>query len=450
MRHPIREMLAALLLVVLTAGCGGTSIPSVLSTPAGRSEAPGASTKGPTVPGVPGLAKAAVERTIADPADAALAAEAINDFGLELLRNAAAGENAVLSPASIVLALAMARAGAQGDTAVEMDEVLRGAAADANSGWLNALDAALAMRSGTFKDRFNKDADVLLRIANESFGQQGFPLESAYLEALASRFGAGVRLVDFIEHAEDARHQINAWVKDQTEDRIPELLPPGTVDSLTRLVLVNAIYLKAAWHVPFLLEGTKPAAFRGLDGAKVDVPTMHGSSGFRYAEGDGWQAVELPYVGRQLAMLVILPDDLRAFEARLDGHGLSQITAALEDRLVTLALPRFGIESKVTMNQVLADMGMPLAFDPDKADFDGISSADDDLYISAVIHQANIDVDEEGTEAAAATGVVVGTTSAGPEPVTMTVDRPFLFALRDLETGAILFLGRVVEPMERN
>jgi serpin B len=391
-----------------------------------------------------------VARAAADPADAALAAEALNDFGLELLRKGTmGGENAVLSPASIVLALAMARAGARGDTAGEMDLVLRSVASDAHPSWLNALDAALATRSGTFKDRANKDADVLLRIANQSFAQRDLPWEADYLDALAARFGSGLRLVDFIRDAEGARLDVNAWVAERTEGRIPELLPQGSVDELTRLVLVNAIYLKAAWLSPFDEKATCPGTFHRLDGPGMDVPMMHGTFGARYAEGDGWQAVELPYVGRQLAMLIVLPDELPAFEAALDGASLGKIAAALEDERVALSLPRFGIESKLTLNEVLSAMGMPLAFDPDRADFSGITPVDD-LYISGVIHQANIDVDEEGTEAAAATAVVMGIVSMPPEPIPVAVDRPFLFALRDLETGAILFLGRVVEPVERS
>jgi serpin B len=393
---------------------------------------------------------AEVKRLVADPADALLAADAINEFGLELLREAAAQDsNAVLSPASIVLALAMARAGARGDTAAEMDEVLRGAASDEHASWLNALDAALAARSGTFKDRFNKDADVLLRIANQSFAQADFPWEPAYLDALAARFGAGLRLVDYVQNAEGARRDVNAWVADRTEGRIPELLPQGSVDSATRLVLANAIYLKAAWANPFDEDASGLAPFARLNGTRTDVPTMHDTAGYRYAAGDDWQAVELPYVGGQLAMLVVLPDNLPAFERALDGDRLGAITAVLEDRRVKLSLPRFGIETKVDLAEVLTAMGMPLAFDAGRADFTGITPVDD-LCISAVIHQANIDLDEEGTEAAAATGVIAGVTSMPPEPVPMTVDRPFLFALRDVETGAILFLGRVVEPAERN
>jgi serpin B len=445
MRRAMRELLALCLLVVLVGGCAGAPSRSTADPigPNGTLPLPR------SAPGVPGLAIASIKRDVANAADAALAADAINEFGLELFRAATKhDENAVVSPASIVLALAMARAGARGETAGEMDEVLHGAASDAHASWLNALDVALAARSGTFKDRFNKNAAVVLRIANESFAQADFPLEPNYLDALAKQFGVGLRLVDFIGDDEGARRVVNAWVAERTEQRIPQLLPEGSVDDTTRLVLVNAIYLKAAWLSPFI-EATEPGSFYRLDGSRIDVPTMHGTADFRYANGDDWRAVELPYVGRQLAMLVILPENLSAFEAELDGDRLSEVVSALEDRRVRLSVPRFGIETKASLSETLSDMGMPLAFDPGRADFGGITSAAD-LSISDVIHQANIDVDEEGTEASAATGVIAGVVSAPPEPVPRIVDHPFLLALRDLETGAILFLGRVVEPMERN
>jgi serpin B len=389
-------------------------------------------------------------RAPADPALATLAGGAINDFGLDLLRTATVGsENAVLSPASIALALAMARAGARGETAAEMDAVLRDVASDDHAAWLNALDLALAARSGTFKDRTGKDADVLLRIANAAFAQEDFPWETTYLDALASRFGVGLRLVDYRTNYEQARRLINAWVDDQTEQRIPELLDKDTLDNLTRLVLVNAIYLKAAWLAPFEEEATTDLPFRRLDGSSLTVATMRQTGYLPYAEGDGWRAVELPYVGDSLAMTIIVPDDLAAFEASVDQAAFDKIVTALEDQRVKLSLPKFGIESKLELNDVLMAMGMPLAFDPDRADFSGITAVDD-LYITGVIHQANIDVDEEGTEAAAATAVIIGAVSRPPEPIEFKIDRPFLFAVRDVPTGAILFLGRVVEPAERS
>jgi serpin B len=395
----------------------------------------------------PGLAIAAVARLPADPAEAPLAAGAINDFGLELLRATSDGsENAVLSPASIVIALGMARPGARGTTAMQMDAVLREVASDDHAGWLNALDAALLTRSGTFRDRGNEEHEVILRIANAPFAQRDYPWEPAYLTALAERFGVGVRLVDYARATETARLAINAWVNERTEDRIPELLEPGILSTLTRLVLVNAIYLKAAWSAPFREDATAPAPFLTVDGTSVNVATMHMSADVAYGDGPGWRAVELPYVGGALAMMVIVPDDLAAFEAALDGEAFAALVGGLEERQVALALPKFGLETKVDLATVLAGMGMPDAFDEGLADFSGMTTAEQ-LFIKAVIHQASIDVDEAGSEAAAATAVVIDRVSAGIE---FRVDRPFLFALRDVPTGAILFLGRVVEPEVRD
>jgi serine protease inhibitor len=427
------------LVLILVAGC-------TVGSPSPTGPPVGAPSTAPATAGPAGQAISAVARVAANPEDAGLAGNAINAFGIELLLRATAdGENSVLSPASIVLALGMARPGARGDTAVEMDRVLREAASDDHASWLNALDAALATRNGTFPNRFNKPSDVTLKIVNTSFAQQDYAWDPTYLDALASRFGSGVNLVDYSNAPEPARLAINEWVDERTERRIPELLPEGSIDSLTRLVLVNAIYMKAAWQTQFMVEATTDAPFTTLGGERISVPTMHQTTSVPYAAGDGWRAVELPYAGESLAMLVIVPDDLVDFQESLDGTAFSRIAADLEERRIELALPKFGLETKINLIDALAELGMPLAFDPNRADFSGMTEAEA-LYISAVIHQANLDLDEEGTEAAAATGVVIGTTSAPLPPLAFKVDRPFLFALRDRPTGAILFLGRVVEP----
>jgi serpin B len=359
--------------------------------------------------------------------------------------------DAVVSPASIALALAMARAGALGETASQMDAVLHDAASDAHPTWMNALEAALASRTGTFKDAGGKDQAVSLRIANATFSQADMHLQPAYLRALAERFGAGMRLVDFRTATEAARLAINGWVADQTEQRIRELLEKGVLDDMTRLVLVNAIYLKAAWLNPFQENATAPAPFTHLDGATSEVPTMHLVAELPYAEGDGWRAVELPYVGDSLAMTIVVPDDFAAFTAGLDAPTFRAITDALAESQpeVTLAFPKFGTETKVDLATVLAEMGMPLAFDPYRADFSGITT-EAQLYISAVIHQANIDVDEKGTEAAAATAVVMRDTAMPADHVTFNVDHPFVFALRDVPTGSIVFLGQITTPTVRS
>lgn len=391
------------------------------------------------------LARADVARASAAPADATSAGAAINAFGLDLYRQIAAGSpNVVFSPTSIALALGMARAGARGQTATEMDAVMHALASDDHAGWLNALDQALATRSGTFRDMGGNDLAVTLRIANAPFAQKGMAIEQAYLEALASRYGAGLRLVDYVANTEAARKLINGWVKEQTEQRIPELLVPGVLTTQTRLTLVNAIYLKAPWLTPFPADATKAGTFNRADGSTVQVPLMTTSSDLPFAKGTGWQAAEIPYIGGSLAMTVIVPDDLAAFEAALTADRLAAITGALAATQVSLTLPRFSIETKAELAAVLAALGMPSAFD-DRADFSGITTAAK-LLITNVIHQANIDVDEKGTTAAAATAVVMGESAMPAEPVTVRVDRPFLFVLRDVPTGTVLFLGRVGDP----
>jgi serpin B len=392
------------------------------------------------------VARADVSRAATSPGDANAAAASINAFGLDLYRQlGAGGGNLVFSPASVALALAMARAGARGETASEMDAVLHALGADLQAAGLNALDLALGARSGTFADEVGKPHEVTLRIANTPFAQRGMALEPAYLEALATSFGAGLRLVDYAHDPEAARKLINAWVDVKTEHRIPELLAAGTIDDMTRLALVNAIYLKAPWATPFDPAATKPGSFTRADGSSLDVRMMHGGGSLPYAEGAGWRAVELPYIGGSLAMTVIVPDDLAAYERGLGPESLAQVISALEERTVDLSFPRFGLETHADLSTILAALGMPRAFDPGLADFSGIT-ASEQLYISAVIHQANIDVDEKGTEAAAATAVVMRATAEPAGPVTLRVDRPFIFLLRDVPTGAIVFMGRVMDP----
>jgi len=441
---------------VLLIAIAGAMLVSCAVAPAGSptpaSPAPSASEQGPTPTGTPDaadveLAIADVPRSEASPDDARAAAAGINTLGLDMLRVMAAEEpNTVISPASIAIALGMARAGAKGDTAAEMDEVMRDIGAPDNAAWLNALDQALANRTGSFPDSSGETRDVTLRIANAPFSQRGMPLEDAYLTALAEAYGAGVRLVDYIGDADGSRRLINTWVDEQTEHRIEELLPEDSVDGLTRLILVNAVYLKAPWMFPFAEEATADGTFIRADGSRVDVPMMAGTWQMAHAQGAGWHAVDLPYVGDKLSMLLILPDDPAAFLPTLDASQLDGIVAALASARVDLALPKFGIETKAELKPLLSALGMPTAFDDSRADFSGITTAER-LFISEVIHQANIDVDEAGTEAAAATAVIVGVTGGPPpETVELRFDRPFLFALRDIETGALLFLGMVGDP----
>jgi serpin B len=446
------------------------------------------------------LARSDVAREPADPAAAKTAATSINAFGLDLLHTMLAdgtlkpGENAVFSPTSIALALGMARAGAKGQTASQMDTVLHTSGWDALGPGLNSLDQALASRDATWTEQEwapSSSGDwqerpvshtLALRIANAVFAQGAWSIVQSYLDRIAGAFGAGVRLVDYIANHETARQTINTWVSQQTEGRIPELLPKPLVTIDTRLVLVNAIYLKANWAKEFQAGSTKPAPFTRLDGSTVAVPTMSvdGDQQIPFAQGTGWQAVDLAYRSAPdrsptpLAMTIILPKDLASFEQSLSTAQLGRITAALEAQdarlhevtyknngemdcgtypySVKVLMPRFGIDTHARLADVLKSLGMPLAFGG-TADFTGIHVPTDEadrLFISEVIHQANIDVDEKGTTAAAATAVVMATGGCtGPDPakvITFRVDRPFLFVLRDVGTGAVLFMGQVTDP----
>ena len=443
--------LAALLALAFVAGCAPAPPPPPTDrgslTPPTR--APSAA---PTADiGAVAVASVTGRRLATTHADATSAGEAVNAFGLDLYARLVAANpdgSLVVSPASIELALAMARAGARGSTATEMDAVMHDIGADEHAEWVAALDQSLNGKTATFQDAAGNSQEVTLRSVNAPFAQAGYALEGAYLTALAQRFGAGLQLVDFIGNAEASRGAINGWVSDKTEQRIPELLAPRTIDETTRLVLVNATYLKAAWQYAFQDGSTAPAPFTGLDGTTTDVPMMHVAAGFPYAAGTGWQAVDLGYVGGGLSMLVIVPEDLAAFEKTFDAARLASITGSLVSQEAVVGLPKFGTESQLGLGDVLKAMGMPTAFDPEKADFSGMTAADR-LYIGAVIHQANIDVDEKGTEAAAATAVAMTAGAAPAEPVRITADRPFIFALRDLDTGAVLFLGRITKPEVR-
>lgn len=459
---------------------------------AGKDGEPWIALAEPEIAGIE-LAKADVARAPADPAAAKTAAASINAFGLDLLRAMLADgtlkpdENAVFSPTSIALALAMARAGAKGETASQMDAVLHTSGWEALGPGLNALDRALASRNATWQESEYSEAEdgevevareLTLRIANAAFAQQGWEIVQSYLERIAATFGAGVREVDYRTDYEAARKLINAWVSDQTKKRIPELIPEGALDDLTRFVLVNAIYLKANWAREFSADATGQDAFTRLDRSKVEVPTMNvvGEQDIPYARGNGWQATELRYRGGDwttaLAMTLILPEDLPAFEDRLTAAQLERIVTALDGQRVRLAdewrtqpegwndcgtyaynvslyMPRFGIETATLLKDVLSSLGLTAAFEVEKADFTGIAP-DRQFHIGEVIHQANIDVDEKGTTAAAATAVGMSTGGCtGPSPaktITLQLDHPFLFVLRDVETRAVLFMGRVVDP----
>jgi serpin B len=367
-------------------------------------------------------------------------------FALDLYRYLAGNEdgNLFLSPHSISVALAMTYAGARGLTEAEIAEALHFALPqDQLHAAFNQLDLELSQRGDEAE---GKDGEGFrLHVVNALWGQQNHEFQAAYLDTLARNYGAGLRLVDFVNETEPSRRAINAWVSEQTEGRIEELVPQGAVDALTRLVLTNAIYFNAAWAEPFMEQATRDGAFFLLDGTSVEVPLMRQQAAFRYARATGYEAIELPYDGNELSMVILLPDagEFQAFERGLDAARLATILAGLGYERVNLTMPRFEMTSEFSLTEALSALGMPLAF-TDAADFSGIDGTDE-LFISDVIHKSFVSVDEEGTEAAAATAVIAATGSA-QEPPEVRIDRPFIFLIRDIETGTLLFVGRTLNP----
>mgnify|MGYP005845231655 FL=1 len=355
--------------------------------------------------------------------------------------------NLFYSPYSVSLALALAYAGARGDTEQQMAKTLHYTLPQERlHPAFNALDQQLANRGSGAKGQDGKG--FRLKIANSLWGQTGYQFLPQYLETLASNYGAGLRLTDFVQAPEPARLTINDWVKGQTEGKIPDLLPQGVIDHLTRLVLVNAVYFNAAWQHPFEKANTHTGPFTLLDGSHVEVPMMSQTENLAYTRGEGYQAVELPYDGGDLSMVIMLPESgtFQQFESSLTGERVKEIMQDLRSTRVALTLPKFTYQSSFGLAGTLSAMGMSDAMNPERADFSGISG-NRDLYIKDVIHRAVVTVDEQGTEAAAATAVIIGIVSAPTEqPVLLTVDRPFVFLIRDVQSGTVLFVGRVVNP----
>ncbi|WP_049912620.1 serpin family protein [Natrialba hulunbeirensis] len=385
------------------------------------------------------------------------------DFSLALLDQLRDGvaddENLFVSPYSVSVALAMTYAGARGETAAEMAAALRYDLEDDDlHAAFGALETELEQRNRDGQEveqhgaEDSDETDALgyqLSSANAVWAAKEFPFADDYLDLLEAYYEAGDHTVDFAGDPDEAREEINAWVEAQTNDRIEDLLPEELINASTQLVLTNAVYFLAAWEHDFDPDGTEPAPFTGLDGTESEVEMMHQSTQLRYADIGGHQLVELPYANDDTSMVVILPaeGEFESFEASLTADRLAIMLDEATYPVVDLALPKFGIESKFDLRNVLGELGMERAFDGASADFSGMLEDDDsDLSITSVIHETFIEVDEEGTEAAAATAVVMGGDDDGgqPDSVSMTVDRPFLFYIRDQPTETPLFLGRVV------
>ncbi len=358
------------------------------------------------------------------------------------------GGNLVYSPYSISLAMAMLYGGAGGETASQIASALHFTLTPEQfHPAVNALSLDLAQRPAQSKKIDHKNPMRLI-IANAVWGQLDYPFEQAYLDLLAANYGAGVRLVDFAA-PDSARQQINDWVDHQTQGKIKEVMPPGSVDPSTRMVLANAIYFKAAWQEAFVKKLTGDAPFNLLDGSQVQVPTMQtdGEVPVRVGSGDGYQALALPYKGDLAEMVIILPDrgQFEAVENALDAAKYAAILDGLRSGSLTLYMPKFEFSVDFDLREVLSALGMPSAFDENNADFTSITKSEQ-LYVQQALHKAYILVNEEGTEAAAFSISFMAPASL---PQELRIDRPFIFIIRDVPTGTILFVGRVLDPLDQ-
>jgi len=377
-----------------------------------------------------------------------------NKFALELYAKLRSKEgNLFFSPYSISTALAMAYAGARGETETEMAKVLHFPTVPSET--VTVKDKFDRMRFHSAFGTIVKDLNARgrkgsyeLTVANALWGQKDYGFLEEFLGLIKTNYDGRLNEVDFIRSTEATRKAINVWVEKKTNNKIKDLIPKGVLDSMTRLVLTNAIYFKGNWARQFKEERTKDAPFTLAGGQKVDVAMMNQTADFPYMETEDFQGLELPYVDDELSMIILLPkefDGLDEFEKTLTVGDLSKWLDELRNREVIVSIPKFKMTSQFGLASVLESMGMIEAFSAN-ADFSGMNGRRD-LFISAVIHKAYVDVNEEGTEAAAATAVTMKLTSVGPARIPVfRADHPFLFLIRDNHSGSILFIGRVMNP----
>jgi len=350
--------------------------------------------------------------------------------------------NLFFSPYSISVALAMTYAGARENTAQQMSQTLR-----------FSLDPQrLHPAFGKLEERLEalqEEGNVQLEIANSLWPHKSYPILEEYIGLVKKYYGVKITPLDYAADTEAARRIINEWVEEKTKDKIKDMIGPGVLDALTRLVLVNAIYFKGNWADQFEEELTKDAPFHPLSGESIEVPMMKQQETFGYAEHEDLQILQMPYAGDEMSMLVLLPknmDGLANLQSVLSKENLEKWIKSIRKKEVLVFLPKFKVTSQFRLDEALASMGMTDAFSPEKADLSGIDGEPHRLYIGAVIHKAFVDVNEEGTEAAASTAVGFALASM-PEPVpTFRADHPFIFMIRDNNTGSILFMGRIVDP----
>ncbi len=379
------------------------------------------------------------------------AAASLDAFSTDLYgRVSDARGNLILSPASVAMALGMTYQGATGETAAELRTALRVEASNLEPQTWHAAMGQLGSAWTTPPPGDHRTPPPEVALANRLFGADRLTFEQPFLEASERAYGAPMERLDF-SAPDRARTHINDWVEDQTHDRIVDLIPRSGVDADTALVLANAVYFKGQWQHTFKEGATHDAPFSTAAGKAVDVPTMRNTASYRYAATDDVTLVELPYTGGGFAMLIAMPSEpagLGALEDSLDPATLRAWQASLQSERIALSMPKFRIEpsSSLALGKALREMGLRRAF-TDAAQFDRmVTSADAGVKISGVFHKGFIKVDENGTEAAAATAVGMTTTSIPAKPKPLAIDRPFMFFLRHAETGTILFMGRVVDP----
>ncbi len=363
--------------------------------------------------------------------------DAYNGFALDLYRRYSSGDgNILFSPYSVSTALSMVYEGARGLTAEEMEDVF---------GFLEDPSERLPSVARIYNTLNGEGREYALHTVNALWMQEGYDVLEEYVDAITGYYGGEANALDFVAEPEESRLTINEWVEERTNERIKDLFPAGSIDADVRLVLTNAIYFKGDWLYEFDEEATSVEDFYVTPSETVgaDMMSLHGS--FNYAAADGLQLLELPYAGEDVSMLVLLPEEGRMgeVEARLSAGGLGEWVALMEEAEVDVQLPRFSFETKYFMSEDLAEMGMPTAFTGDE-DFSGMTGTRE-LYIDLVIHQAFIEVNEQGTEAAAATGVSMRLTAAPPGEL-FRADHPFVFLIRDVDTGLVMFMGRVSDP----
>ena len=371
--------------------------------------------------------------------------EGNNEFAIELYKKTVesseyANSNVFFSPFSISEALAMTWAGSKNNTETEMADTLH-FFGDQNKvhNAFNSLDLYLSGLGNGNNEQFS------LKIANAIWGQIGYSFISDFLDTLAINYGAGINLLDFGADPESARQIINDWVEDKTEHKIKDLLPQGSVSNMTRLVLTNAIYFKAEWEHTFDSSSTAEGDFVKSDGSVVTADFMHLTETFNFYRENGLKVIELPYKGGETSMVIFQPDatSFSDFESSMDATTLDTLISQMNETEVTLSMPKFTFAFSFLLNDYLKNLGINDAFDASKADFSGITQSET-LFISKVLHKAFVAVNEKGTEAAASTAVILDGTAEGEN---INLNTPFIFIIRDVTHGSILFMGRITEPV---